>query len=91
MGGTGVLAALSLESHPALLCSIHTFGKAAGCHGAVIASSATVVQYLINYARPFIYSTALPLHSLISIQCAYDSICGEEGEERRKRVFELVG
>ena len=38
-GGTGVLSALNLESHPALLCSIHTFIKAAGCHGAILLSS----------------------------------------------------
>jgi 8-amino-7-oxononanoate synthase len=31
--GMGVLAHLRLERHPALLCSIHTFGKAGGCHG----------------------------------------------------------
>jgi hypothetical protein len=34
-GGTGVLAALELEDHPALLAGVFTFGKAAGCHGAV--------------------------------------------------------
>ena len=91
IGGTGVLAALELESHPALLCSIHTFGKAAGCHGAVLCCSSIVLRdYLLNYARPFIYSTALPLHSLVTIQCAYETMIANDGEERRKRVFELV-
>ena len=90
-GGTGVLAALELESHPALLASIYTFGKAAGCHGAVIAASKTVVEYLVNYARPFIYSTALPPHSLVSIQCSYDTMISfNEGERRRIKLFELV-
>jgi 8-amino-7-oxononanoate synthase len=89
IGGTGVLAALELESHPALLCSIHTFGKAAGCHGAVLCCSSIVLRdYLVNYARPLIYSTALPLHSLVTIQCAYETMIA--GEERRQRVFELV-
>ncbi|KAL7431135.1 hypothetical protein ACHAXH_006320 [Discostella pseudostelligera] len=89
-GGVGVLAALNLESHPALLCSIHTFGKAAGCHGAVVAGSSTLISYLVNYARPFVYSTSLPPHSLISIQQAYESMMGEVGEQRRKKVFRLV-
>jgi len=89
--GTGVLAALDLESHPSLLASVHTFGKAAGCHGAIIASSNTLIQYLINYARPFIYSTALPPHSLLSIQCSYHTmIHDQEGEDRRTKVFCLV-
>jgi 8-amino-7-oxononanoate synthase len=89
-GGTGALAALNLEHHPALLCSVHTFGKAAGCHGAVVAGSNIVISYLINYARPFVYSTALPPHSLVSIQQSYESMMSEEGEKRRKVVFHFV-
>jgi len=89
-GGTGVLAALNLERHPALLCSIHTFGKAAGCHGAVVAGNSTMISYLVNYARPFVYSTALPPHSLISIRQAYESMMGPVGERRRRVVFRWV-
>ena len=89
-GGTGVLAALNLECHPALLCSIHTFGKAAGCHGAIVAGSTILIEYLVNYARPFVYSTALPPHSLVSIQQAYESMMSDEGERRRVKVFRLV-
>lgn len=89
-GGTGALAALNLEHHPALLCSIHTFGKAAGCHGAVVAGSNTLISYLVNYARPFVYSTALPPHSLVSIQQSYEAMMSREGERRRKLVFHLV-
>lgn len=49
---------------------IHTFGKALGCHGAVVVGSTKLRNYLINYARSFIYTTALPLHSLLTIRCA---------------------
>eukprot|EP00978_Attheya_sp_CCMP212_P013935 scaffold35224_cov55-Attheya_sp.AAC.6 len=90
MGGTGVLAALDLESHPSLLCGVFTFGKAAGCHGAVICGSLTLITYLINYARPFIYSTSLPPHALHCISCAYDALTSPQEEERRHRVFDLV-
>mmetsp|Transcript_2389 Transcript_2389/g.5115 ORF Transcript_2389/g.5115 Transcript_2389/m.5115 type:complete len:508 (+) Transcript_2389:83-1606(+) len=89
-GGTGVLGALNLEHHPALFCSVHTFGKAAGCHGAVVAGSSNLISYLVNYARPFVYSTALPPHSLVTIHESYESMLGIEGERRRKRVFQLV-
>lgn len=89
-GGTGVVAALNLECHPALLCSVHTFGKAAGCHGAVVAGSSTLVSYLVNYARPFVYSTALPPHSLVSIQQSYESMMGPIGESRRNVAFKWV-
>lgn len=89
-GGLGVLSALKLESHEALLASIYTFGKAAGCHGAVIVSSDLVIDYLINYARPFIYSTSLPPHSIFSISCSYSTIIGHEGDFRRRHLFKLV-
>jgi len=89
--GTGVLAAHNLEQHPALHCSIHTFGKAAGCHGAVVCCrNATTKEYLINYGYPLIYSTALPLHSLVTIRCAYETMTGEKGVGLRAAVRQRV-
>jgi len=89
-GGLGVLAALGLEKHSAILAVVYTFGKAAGCHGAVIMASTTVIEYLVNYARPIVYSTSLPPHSLLTIRCAYETMIGKEGEIRREKVFRLV-
>lgn len=88
--GGGVLQRDALETHPALLCSIHTFGKAAGCHGAVICGSSMLKDYLVNYAYPFIYSTALPLHSLVTIRCAYETMTNETGRLLRTKVFRWV-
>ena len=68
--GRGRVSELGLESK--VFARVHTFGKALGTHGALVVGSAVLRNYLINYARPFIYSTALPVHSLVSIQCAYD-------------------
>jgi 8-amino-7-oxononanoate synthase len=45
-----------------------TFGKALGAHGAAILGSQSLRSYLINFARPFIYSTAMPFSNLLQIQ-----------------------
>ncbi len=39
---------------------IVTFGKAFGFHGAAVLGSSELISYLVNFARPFIYTTALP-------------------------------
>lgn len=88
--GMGVLERDELEEHPALLLSIHTFGKAAGCHGAVICGSKAIKEYLLNYGRPIIYSTSLPIHSLVTIACSYQSMAGPMGEGLRKIVHRRV-
>ena len=46
---------------------IHTFGKAVGCHGAIVLGSARLRDYLINFSRAFIYTTALPPASVRAI------------------------
>jgi len=67
--GAGAVSAAGLQDRVfARLC---TFGKALGCHGAAIVGSAALREYLVNFARSFIYTTALPLHSLAAIRCAY--------------------
>jgi len=67
--GKGLAQQQKIES--SVFARVHTFGKALGCHGAVVLGSTTLKEYLVNYARSFIYTTALPLHSLISIECAH--------------------
>jgi 8-amino-7-oxononanoate synthase len=69
-GGRGVLAELNLTAQ--VFAQITTFGKALGVHGAIVMGSCTLKQALINFSNAYIYTTALPLHSLAAIKCAYD-------------------
>lgn len=88
--GMGMIEEYHLENHPALLCSIHTFGKAAGCHGAVVCGSQSLKQYLYNYGRPIIYSTSLPIHSLVCIACSYQTMRSSQGSDLRRKVRGMV-
>ena len=53
---------------------IHTFGKAMGIHGACVAGSKELIDYLINFSRPFIYTTAFSPHSFLSVQVAFEKL-----------------
>jgi len=67
--GRGLVAEKNLV--PKVFALVVTFGKALGSYGAAVLGSTTLKDYLINFARPFIYSTALPYPVLASIKCAY--------------------
>ena len=75
--GEGLAQSLNLESK--IFARVHTFGKAMGCHGAIVLGSEDLRQYLINFARSFIYTTALSEQSLHAIETAYNKL-KESGE-----------
>ena len=83
--GEGRCVELGLEKK--VFARIHTFGKALGVHGAIVLGSETLRNYLINFARSFIYSTALPFHSLFSIRCAYDILANSNHKMLKIRKF----
>lgn len=70
--GQGLIQDLGLEKE--IFARIITFGKALGCHGAAILGSEKLKQYLVNFSRSLIYTTALPPHSLVTIKAAYDQL-----------------
>jgi 8-amino-7-oxononanoate synthase len=59
---------------------IVTFGKALGCHGAIVLGSHLLRNFLINFARSFIYTTAPPLHHFASIKMAYKHLADTDKE-----------
>jgi 8-amino-7-oxononanoate synthase len=84
--GEGIAIAAGL--HDRIFARLYTFGKAAGCHGAGIAGSKTLRDYLVNYARPFIYTTSLPVHDLAVMRCAVQNFSRKQ--ELRKQLFSFV-
>ncbi len=70
--GEGLVVEQNLQAQ--VWARIHTFGKAIGSHGAIVLGSSILRQYLINFSRAFIYTTALPLHTLQAIQIAYEQL-----------------
>lgn len=67
--GEGLVQHLGL--HQRVFARVHTFGKAVGCHGAVVLGSRLLRDYLINFSRAFIYTTSLPQSSVRAIRDAY--------------------
>jgi 8-amino-7-oxononanoate synthase len=74
----GLINHLNLEN--GVFARVVTFGKALGCHGAIILSSNSLREYLINFARSFIYTTAAPFHQLATIKMAYELLDKSEVE-----------
>ncbi|HUM46215.1 MAG TPA: 8-amino-7-oxononanoate synthase [Chitinophagales bacterium] len=84
--GKGLVNELGLEKK--VFARLHTFGKALGTHGAVVLGSETLRNYLINFARSFIYSTALPYPALVSVRCAYDFL--PKADQQRMMLQSLI-
>jgi 8-amino-7-oxononanoate synthase len=81
--GEGLVQHRGLQD--ACFARIHTFGKALGCHGAVILGSSLLKDYLINFSRSLIYTTALPPASAGLIRAAYGLFPGMEDQRAHLR------
>ncbi len=76
--GHGLVCQHKLEND--VYACIHTFGKAVGLHAAAVTGSNVLRNYLINQARSFIYTTALPPHNYLQIQKAYQLLPAADRE-----------
>ncbi len=84
--GWGLAHQLQIQNR--ILAITVTYGKAMGLHGGSILGSKNLISHLINFASPFIYSTAQPEFHALSIRTAYDFI--ENNPELPMRLFENI-
>jgi 8-amino-7-oxononanoate synthase len=87
--GKGWVAALGLTGQ--IDIQMGTLSKAFGGSGGFICGSKTLIQLLINRARSFIYSTALPPSSAAAASAALEIIRSGEGDALRSRLWNNVG
>jgi len=84
--GEGLVQKLNLQKK--CFARVHTFGKACGAHGAIVLGSEQLKQYLINFSRQFIYSTALPPASVAAIAASYKKF--PEMKKERNHIDSLI-
>ncbi|MDX6615910.1 MAG: 8-amino-7-oxononanoate synthase [Solirubrobacterales bacterium] len=82
-GGRGAVAAAGLSGEVDVV--VGTLGKALGGYGAYVCGSEPLTEYLLNTARPFIFSTALPPSAVAAATAALDLLAA-----RPKRVERLA-
>jgi 8-amino-7-oxononanoate synthase len=59
---------------------IVTFGKTLGCHGAIVLGGNSLIDYLVNFARSFIYTTTPAPYHFASIKMAYELLGQSDNE-----------
>lgn len=85
-GGRGSCSQAQIR--PQLL--VVTFGKAFGVSGAAVLCGESMAQYLLQFARHLIYSTAMPPAQAMAVSAALAVIASDEGEALRARLREHI-
>ena len=89
--GTDGRGALShFDLHSPRLIYIGTLGKAAGVSGAFVAAHTTCIDWLVQRARAYIYTTAAPPALAHALLASLDIIGGAEGQARRTHLQQLI-
>jgi len=88
--GEGLVQKLQLQEK--VFARIMTFGKALGCHGAAILGSQELKNYLVNFARSFIYTTGLSPHSVATILVSYRYLANNKSliQDYYSKMFSFV-
>lgn len=81
------LSASRLTPRPSLIY-MATLGKAAGVAGAFVAGTEDLVEWLVNRARTYIYTTAQPPLLAAAVSASLQRIAGEPW--RRERLRQLI-
>src|SRR4051812_3010062 len=79
-GGRGAVAEAGVEGEVDVV--VGTLGKALGSYGAYAACSQTVSRWLVNRARPFIFSTAPPPPAVAGALAALELLAEQPRAER---------
>ena len=86
-GPQGRGLAASANGHGRAFAAVHTCGKALAGIGAFVSGSRALKQFLINRARPFIFSTALPPYLAAQMKAAINIV--EIGDAERRQLLNL--
>jgi 7-keto-8-aminopelargonate synthetase-like enzyme len=86
--GRGLAAAENLNDDVDV--QMGTLSKALGVSGGYICGSRTLIDWLINRARSFIYSTAPPPSVAGAARAAVDFLASSEGEKRRELLWRNI-
>ncbi len=79
--GAGLVAALGIQDR--VFATVVTYGKAPGFHGAAVLGSTALRDYLINFSRPFIFTTAPRPAQIEGIRSVYVLLRTQQPTQRR--------
>src|SRR5881394_1664894 len=88
LNGRGLAAAENVSEEVDV--QMGTLSKALGASGGYICASRTLIDWIINRARSFIYSTAPPPATAAAALAAVDFLASPSGEERRLLLWERI-
>lgn len=86
--GGGLCTAKHWPEKIKVFAKIITFGKAFGSHGAMILGSQELKDYLINFSRPLIYTTALPPNAIERILFALQTV--QTADQQRNHLADNI-
>ncbi|MDR2235882.1 MAG: 8-amino-7-oxononanoate synthase [Chryseobacterium sp.] len=84
--GYGLVQTYGLQKKVAV--TVITYGKALGAHGAAVLCNDTVKSYLVNFASPFIYSTAVQDFQWMAVKEGYEFV--KENPQLEKKLRENI-
>ncbi len=67
---------------------VGTLSKALGCHGGFVSGSRRLIEWLVNRARPYVFSTASPPAGAAAALAALDVVASEP--QRRTQLLETA-